>query len=140
MSWFAAFSSPARGAELPSLRRRVQARLRSEGVARPTVECVGVLVSELTHNAVDASCQASRVHVVLQERDGRLALSVECCGNRDFDRLADGLAGAAALPGPEEERGRGLWLVRNYSRDLRVERGRGGWVRLALSVRPGESA
>ncbi len=134
-AWVAAFSAPARGEELPGLRRRVQARLAAEGAARQVVERVGVLVSELAHNAVEADCRRGRVHVVLRREPRRLRLSVECCDNHDFERLARGLARAERPPRPEQERGRGLWLVRGMSRELRVEKGRGGWVRLAMVVR-----
>ncbi|MBL7008698.1 MAG: ATP-binding protein [Planctomycetes bacterium] len=133
--WVAAFSSPATGGELPGLRRRVQARLDAEGASGPVVDRVGLLVSELAHNAAEAGCGDGRVHVVLRREPGGLHLSVECCGNRDFEQLAEGLALSVSKPAADAERGRGLWLVTEFSKDLRVERGRGGWVRLALVVR-----
>ncbi len=135
MPWLAAFSSRAVGEELPGLRRRVQARLRVEGASAQVIERVGVLVSELAHNAAEACSRGSRVHVTLRDRAPGLELAVECVDNCDFEEVARGLAASVELPQPEDERGRGLWLVRQWSRGLRVERGRGGWVRLALTVR-----
>lgn len=134
MGWFAAFSAPARVTDLPGLRRRLQDRLLAEGLSSALVERAGLVVSELAHNALEHSDRGGRIHATLHAGDGGPVLSVAFYGDRDLLRLLRGLERSRCRPPADAERGRGLWLVRQYGRDLRVESGRDGWVRVSLRL------
>lgn len=132
------FRAPAEEKALPGLRRRVQEELRARGVESRVVADAGLLVSELAHNAVAArTCGGREVRVEVEGAGAGVRLRVECDANRDLESLQRALDESTVLPGPESERGRGLWLVLALSRELRVERTADGLVRVSLLVKPG---
>ncbi|TAH34551.1 MAG: hypothetical protein EYC70_16585 [Planctomycetota bacterium] len=139
MSWKAAFRAPAQEQALPELRRRVQERLRGEGAPAAVVDNAGLLISELTHNAVAATAGGREVRVEAEGTARGVRLQVECDANRDLVGLVRALEASGVLPSPESERGRGLWLILNLSEDLQVQRGENGLVRVSLIVK-GEQA
>lgn len=138
MSWRASFRAKAQEDALPALRRRVQESLRAQRLPREVIDNAGLLISELTHNAVAAAGGAKEVRVEAAATPDGLALEVECDANRDLIGLMRALDASTILPSPESERGRGLWLILNLSRQLQVEQGENGLVRVRLIVRGAE--
>ncbi len=138
-AWRASFREQAESRRMPELRRRVQDFLRQQGVAEPLVDRTGLLVSELTHNAVAAAGGAGAVRVDVAGDGGEVRLEVRCDENTDLERLREALARADRLPGTDSERGRGLWLVLAFSQDLEVDRDEAGQIRVRLQVAPPDS-
>lgn len=135
MSWSEIFEARCSEEALPELRRRVQERLRQGGAGEGLVARAGLLLSELAHNAVAASRRPEPLRVTVGMDEGGVHLSVECAANEDLEALQLALDASGVLPSPESERGRGLWLVLEGSRDLQVERTASGGVRVRLRVK-----
>lgn len=137
MNWSRRFTCPALEQALPELRRKVEAYLKSQRVGEPTVNNIGLLISELTHNAIEAADGGKEVEVGVAAAPQGVQLQVECDANHDLEGLNRALEESGSLPSPESERGRGLWLVLTLSNQLEVTRGKGGAVRVSLVVADG---
>lgn len=133
-SWRASFSERAESRRMPVLRRRVQDFLRQQGLPEAVVDRAGLVISELTHNAVAAAGGTGAVRVEVEGGEEALRLEVLCDANDDLERLQAALARARQLPGTDSERGRGLWLVLAFSEDLEVRRDPGGGIRVRLRI------
>ena len=134
MKWSAIYRAAPQAEELPKLRRAVQEALRAREVSDGLIDNAGVLISELTHNAVEASETDHEVVVEVHFDDEGLHLAVECAGNQDLEGLVKALDQSGVLPGPESERGRGLWMILSHSRKLEARRNENGWVRVSMYV------
>ena len=133
--WQSRFESPPSPDEFPQVRRRIQALLEEKGLQQSLIDHTGLLISELAHNAFEAADGDSDIVIELAYDARGLELTVECAGNRDLETLQRALDSSTVLPGPESERGRGLWLVLNLSRKLEVRRARHGHVQVRLLVK-----
>ncbi|KAA3612783.1 MAG: ATP-binding protein [Planctomycetota bacterium] len=134
------FFSSADPQELPELRRRVQQELQQRGESELAVERAGLLVSELSHNAVEAAQQSDpgQVEVVVARDAEGLQLEVECDANQDLEQLQLAIDASGVLPSPDSDRGRGLWLVLQFSKNLQVQRMPNGNVRVRLQIQTQE--
>jgi anti-sigma regulatory factor (Ser/Thr protein kinase) len=103
---------------LASLRSVLRAYLESRGVSRAVCDDLGVVATELAANAIEVAGEEVAVTVRTRVDGGVVILEVED-GGPGFE-----LPSAAKLPSPDERRGRGLWLVRMLTDELKVERHR----------------
>jgi anti-sigma regulatory factor (Ser/Thr protein kinase) len=111
-----ACSFAADAGELATLRAALRSYLEARGVPSPVRDDLGVVVTELAANAIEAG--RNRGAVGMRARvDGDLVILEVEDGGAGFQ-----LPPAPALPSPHDERGRGLWLVRSLTNELRVER------------------
>ncbi|HEX9793405.1 MAG TPA: ATP-binding protein [Planctomycetota bacterium] len=124
---------------LPQLRRDIQAAVAAHGESQGMVDRIGLLVSELTHNAVEAAERESGVSVVAVRDAGGLRMSVECEGNRDLEGLQLAVDQSGVLPHPDSERGRGLWLILAFTDDLQLTRTELGHLVVTVKIKEDEA-
>jgi anti-sigma regulatory factor (Ser/Thr protein kinase) len=109
---------------------------RLEGVADGEIEPLVLIVSELLANAVDHGSGGPamtehdlvgdprmRLALVIDEREWRLAVTDE--GGGDPERVQRALR-SAQMPDLEDERGRGLFLMRQMVDGMEVDRSHDG--------------
>jgi anti-sigma regulatory factor (Ser/Thr protein kinase) len=119
-------------------RRVVQAFARTDGLADEEIERLMLVASELLANAVDHGGGAAAMSEEDLESDVRMQLrlvfldngwrlEVEDSGGGDAAEAAE-LVARAAQPDLEDERGRGLFLVRDFVDKLGVRAGECGLV------------
>lgn len=131
-AWRFVFRGPADEQSLPDLRRRAQASMRENGLAERAVDNAGLLISELTHNAVESASGDGEIQLEVGQNSKGVEIVVECDSNDNLEDLKEALHSSEQLPSPDSERGRGLWLIMQFSRDLEVGRSAAGAVRVSL--------
>jgi len=123
-------------------RRVVQTFARTEGLADEEIERLMLVASELLANAVDhGGGEAAmteedltsdvRMLLRLEVMEGGWRLEVEDAGGGDAAEAAD-LVARSAAPDLEDERGRGLFLVREMVSELGVRAGEFGLIFFAI--------
>lgn len=122
--------------EVSGVRRAVTQWLQARELHEDDLQDLALVTSELLSNAVTAAHGEVRLRVVLDSSRVRLEVEDDGAGPADG---GDGLAaGSFAVPVPEADTGRGLFLVRGLTDDLRVTRS-GGVTRATCTrqLRPG---
>jgi len=119
-------------------RRVVQTFARTDGLADEPIERLMLVVSELLANAVDHGGGGGamseqdlegdvRMQLRLVFEDAGWRLEVEDAGGGDEAEAAE-LCARSTAPDIEDERGRGLFLVRDYVTELGVRAGAAGLI------------
>ena len=131
------FSVPPDAAHLRVLRRTVRDRLMQSGVRALTIDLVLLVVDEVVSNAIEhgSSYRARRSPLAIELRLHGIEIEFDFEDPEAPAGLVDELQAAlercrSHLPPPESERGRGLWLVADHLRDLRITRATGGGLHL----------
>lgn len=127
---------PAVHREVRVARNVVRSFARMEGLKDVEIEQLVLIVSELLANAIDhgggspamtehdlSGDPRMRLSLVIGEREWRLAVSDE--GGGDPARVLGALK-SAQLPDLEDERGRGLYLMRQMVDTMEVDRSADG--------------
>lgn len=121
---------PTRSSALPQLRRAVQDWADARGIEPFPLTLVAV---ELTANAIAAATPDGHIELVVRSIGTEVEVRVVDDGPGFDGPMADGPG--ASLPPVSNERGRGLYLVRQLSRELHVGRSNGRTIVRAM-VRP----
>jgi PAS domain S-box-containing protein len=122
--------------EVRGVRRAVTQWLQARELHEDDLQDLALVTSELLSNAVAAAQGEVRLRVVLDS--ARVRLEVEDDGTGPPDGGSGLGAGSLATPVPDAESGRGLFLVRGLTDDLRLTRS-GGVTRATCTrrLRPG---
>ncbi len=126
-----------------TVRRRIEAFAAGWGFSEEQVRDVSLAVAEALFNAmehgshddgtlgIEASFDGARLEVAVEESGARVE------DERRLEELGRALVAplAGALPEADLERGRGLYLIRARSDEVRVERARSGGVRVVMVKR-----
>ncbi len=119
---------------VPNARRALSRWLEGAGAGGKTLDEVGLVLTEICNNAIDhGSCGADRpMQVAAEISGGSLLLAVLEGNGVAAEPLRKAFEGAQHPPDVQDERGRGLFLVRAYVDDLRVDTTASGRLRIAI--------
>ncbi|MBI4878131.1 MAG: ATP-binding protein [Planctomycetes bacterium] len=126
-----------------AVRRRIESFAAGWGFSEEKVRDVSLAVAEALFNAMEhGSHEDGTLGIEAHFNGARLEVAVEEVGSsaedeRRLQELGRALVAplAGALPEADLERGRGLYLIRARSDEVRVERARGGGVRVVMVKR-----
>lgn len=128
-------------------RRVVQAFARTDGWADEEIEALMLITSELLANAVDHGggggamseedlASEARMGLSLSVDDAAWRMEIEDCGGGDVAEARELIANCS-IGDLEDERGRGLFLVREMVDELGVREGAEGLVFYVVKARSG---
>ena len=127
-------------------RRVVQAFARTDGWADEEIETLMLITSELLANAVDHGggggamseedlAAEARMGLSLSVDEATWRMEIEDCGGGDVAEAQE-LITNCSIGDLEDERGRGLFLVREMVDELGVREGAAGLVFYVVKTRP----
>lgn len=137
----ALFEVPVERSCFRAMRHFVRSFARDHGLDETAAADLALAVTEALHNAAEHGARGRCVGVGVRLLPDRVEVAVEDDGGRcaDAARLDEVRAAFEESdrvgPGLEEERGRGLALIRMKSDQVRIESGRAGGVRLVVVKR-----
>lgn len=137
------FEVPAEAEAMRSVRKQVEAFAAERGFDESQVGDLSLAVAEALFNAMEhGSRGVGSLKLEINYADGALEISVEDDGGADSDEQAEARVAQmrAALnaeltgevPEADLERGRGLFLIRARTDEVRVERTGQGGVRMIM--------
>ena len=130
------FSMPGSLEEVPKARHKVATWLSKAGASKRVANEVGLALTEVCNNAIEhgTATMTRPMHLTAVIEGGIVALEFLGDHGGSAQRLDESFTWAA-LPESGHERGRGLYLIRAYVDDLRVDSTRDGRLRIRLLKR-----
>ena len=112
---------PSRLSEVPGVRERFERATRDLGVPDAEIDVWKLILTELLNNSIEHGCAGPNEQVVVRwviEADRiEVAVTDPSEGNVDEESFAESDAGDFTITG----RGAGLFLIREFSDEVRVE-------------------
>ena len=137
------YTVPVQPNAIRTIRKTVESFAADRGFSAKKVSDLGLAVSEALFNAAEhGNLGGAAIAIEVEYRDDRVQVAVADDGAHGEDeerfeelkRMLDELPQGEA-PGLDLERGRGLYLIREKSDDVRVERTADGGVRVVMVKR-----
>jgi serine/threonine-protein kinase RsbW len=126
---------------VPGARRTCAKWLQGAGADARALEEFGLVFTEICNNAVEHGGATPKKPLRVRGSivGGTLVLEVLEGGGERAEGLDLAASRAVTPPAPEDERGRGLFLIRAFVDELRIDRTRDGHLRIRLrkSIRGG---